>query len=106
MKKQKMLPVKTAEMNEDLFLAMISAKAEARAKQRQLAVAETKLHLSQMARKEEQRAAQKELDGMVAFVGVLSGLVVTGVCALTAPIWTAVLPIAATMAVMRKAGWI
>lgn len=106
MKKQKMLPAKAAEMNEDLFLAMLSAKSEARSKQRQLELAESKLHLSQMARVEEQRAAQKELDGMVAFVGVLSGLVVTGVCVLSAPVWTAVLPIAGTMAVMRKAGWI
>ena len=106
MKKQKMLPVKAAEMNEDLFLAMISAKSEARVKARQLAVAESKLHLTQMARKEEQRAAQRELDGIAAFVGVLSGLVVTGVCVLAAPIWTVALPITATMAVMRKAGWI
>ena len=98
--------LKAAEMNEDLFLAMISAKSETRVKARQLAVTEKKLHLSQMARKEEQRAAQRELDGMAAFVGVLSGLVVTGICVLAAPIWTAVLPITATMAVMRKAGWV
>ena len=106
MKNKKMLSVRAAEMNEDLFLAMLSAKAETRTKQRQLAAAETKLHLAQMARKEEQRAARKELDGMVALVGVASGLVVAGVCVLAAPVWTAVLPIAGTMAVMRKAGWL
>lgn len=106
MKKQKMLPVKAAEMNEDLFLAMISAKSEARVKARQLAVTETKLHLTQMARKEEQCAAQKEKDGMVAFFGVMAGLVVSGVCILAAPVWTAVLPIVGTLAIMRKARWI
>lgn len=106
MKNKKMLPVRAAEMNEDLFLAMLSAKAEARTKQRQLAAAESKLHLTQMARKEEQRAAQKELDGMVAFFGVMAGLVVSGVCILAAPVWTAVLPIVGTLAVMRKAGWL
>lgn len=106
MKKEKMPPGRAAEMNEDLFLAMLSAKSDAKAMERQLAAAETKLHLTQIARKEEQRAAKQEMDGMVAFVGVISGLVVTGVCALAAPVWTAVLPLVGTLAVMRKAGWI
>lgn len=106
MKKQKMLPVRAAEMNEDLFLAMISAKSEANAKAHQLAQAEEKLHLSQMARRQEHRAAQKKLDGMVAFIGVMVGLVVSGVCVLAAPVWTAALPAAGMLAVMRKAGWI
>ncbi len=106
MKKQKMLPVRAAEMNEDLFLAMLSAKSEARTVQQRLMAAQTKLHLSEAARKEAQRAAQQEKDGMVAFFGVMAGLVVSGVCILAAPVWTAVLPIVGTLAMMRKAGWL
>ena len=106
MKKEKKLSQAAAVMNDDLFLEMISAKSDARVKARQLAAAEAKVKLSEAARMEEQRAAERELDGMVAFVGVMTGLVVTGVCVLAAPVWTAVLPLVGTLAVMRKAGWI
>ncbi len=106
MKKQKMPPVKAAEMNEDLFLEMISAKSDARVNARRLAAANAKIKLLEAARAEEQLAMQREKDGMVAFFGVAAGLIVTGVCVLAAPVWTAVLPIIGTLAIMRKAGWI
>ena len=106
MKKEKRLPQVATASNDDLFLALISAKCDARAKERQLMLAETKLHLMEASCKEERRAAQKALDGMVGFISVMSGLVVTCVCVLAAPVWTAVLPMAGTAAVMRKAGWI
>ncbi len=92
-------------MNDDIFLAMISAKSDARVKARRLAAAEAKIELLEATRLEEQRAARKELDGMTGFIGVVCGLLVIGVCVLAAPVWTAALPILGTLAIMRKAGW-
>lgn len=106
MKKEKKLPQRAAAMNDDIFLAMLSAKSDARVKARRLAAAQAKIELLEAARLEEQRAAKQELDGMVAFVGVACGLVVIGACILAAPVWTVSLPILGTLAIMRKAGWI
>ena len=106
MKKQKMLPERAADLNDELFWQMLSARSGARENARRLAIAEAKLQLSEAYRREERRAARKELDGMVAFVGVVSCMVVSAVCILAAPIWTAVLPTVGMMAVMRRVGWI
>ena len=106
MKKEKRLPQKAAGMNDDMFLAMISAKSDARVKARQLAAAQAKIEQLEAARAEAQTAAKKKVNGMAAFVGVACGLVVIGACVLAAPIWTVSLPIVGTLAVMRKAGWI
>lgn len=48
----------------------------------------------------------KERDGIVAYVSVGVLLVVAAVCAIAAPVWTAALPLALMVAVMRKAGWV
>ena len=107
MGKKKNLPaVISAEENEALFLAALNAKAEANRTVAELAQMQRALVYSEMRRAEEKRAAQDEMDGLVGFVSVIALLIVTAVCALAAPIWTACLPIAAMLAVMRKGGWL
>lgn len=54
----------------------------------------------------ERKRWKKERDGMAAFVSVGVLLVVAAVCAIAAPVWTAALPLALMVVVMRKAGWI
>ena len=107
MSKNKNMPaVISAEENEALFLAALNAKAEANRRDAELAQMQRALVHSEMRRAEEKRAAQDEMDGLVGFVSVISLLIVTAVCVLSAPIWTACLPLSGMLAVMRKSGWL
>ena len=107
MSKNKNMPaVVQADENEALFLAALNAKAEANRTVAELARMQRALVHSEMRRSEEKRAAQDEMDGIVAFVSVGVLLVVAAVCAIAAPVWTAALPLALMVAVMRKSGWL
>ena len=107
MSKNKNMPaVISAEENEALFLAALNARSEANRRGAELAQARLALEQSEMTRAKEKRAAREEMDGLVGFVSVISLLIVTAVCVLAAPIWTACLPLAGMLAVMRKAGWV
>ena len=103
MSKKNLPAVVQAEDNEALFLAALNAKAEAN---RTVAELQRALVHSEMTRAKEKRAAQDEMDGLVGFVSVIALLIVTAVCILAAPIWTACLPLAGMLAVMRRVGWI
>ena len=106
MSKNKNLPAVVQPDNEELFLAALNARAEANRRGAELARMQRALAQSEIARAEEKRAAQREMDGLVGFVSVFALLIVTGVCVLAAPIWTACLPLAGMLAVMRKVGWL
>lgn len=107
MSKNKNLPaVVLADENEALFLAALNAKAEANRRGAELAQARLEVRQSEITRAKEKRAAQDEMDGLVGFVSVIALLVIAAVCVLAAPIWTACLPLAGMLAVMRKAGWV
>lgn len=107
MSKNKNLPaVISAEENEALFLAALNAKAEANRTVAELAQARLEVRQSEITRAKEKRAAQDEMDGLVGFVSVVALLVIAAVCVLAAPIWTACLPLAGMLAVMRKVGWL
>ena len=107
MSKNKNLPaVVPADENEALFFAALNARAEANRRGAELAQMHRALVHSEMLRAEEKRAAREEMDGLVGFVSVISLLVIAAVCVLAAPIWTACLPLALMVAVMRKSGWL
>lgn len=107
MSKNKNLPaVVQADENEALFLAALNARAEANRRGTELARMQRALVHSEMRRAEEKRAARREMDGLVGFASVIALLIVTAVCVLAAPIWTACLPLAGMLAVMRKVGWL
>ena len=107
MSKKRNLPaVMQTDENEALFFAVLNARAEAHRRGAELAQMQRALVHSEMRRSEEKRAAREEMDGLVGFVSVISLLIVTAVCVLAAPIWTACLPLAGMLAVMRKAGWV
>ena len=107
MSKKRNLPaVMQTDENEALFFAVLNARAEAHRRGAELAQMQRALVHSEMRRAEEKRAAQDEMDGMVGFVSVIALLIVTGVCILAAPIWTACLPLAGMLAVMRRGGWL
>ena len=103
---KKNLPAVVQAENEELFLAALNAKTEANRRGAELAQARLALEQSEMTRAKEKRAAQREMDGLVGFVSVISLLIVTFVCVLAAPVWTAALPLALMVAVMRKGGWL
>ena len=103
---KKNLPAVVQADNEELFLAALNAKAEANRRGAELAQARLELMQSEITRAEEKRAAQREMDGLVGFVSVITLLIVTAVCILAAPIWTACLPLAAMLTVMRRVGWL
>ena len=107
MSKKKNLPaVVQTEENEALFFAALNARAEANRAGAELAQTQLALVHSEMLRAEEKRAARREMDGLVGFVSVIALLVIAAVCVLAAPIWTACLPLAGMLAVMRKGGWL
>lgn len=107
MSKKKNLPaVVQTEENETLFFAALNARAEANRRGAELAQMQRALVHSEMTRAKEKRAAQDEMDGLVGFVSVIALLVIAAVCVLAAPIWTACLPLAGMLAVMRKVGWL
>ena len=106
MSKKKNLPAVVQADNEELFLAALNARAEANCRGAELAQMQRALAQSEMTRAKEKRAAQREMDGLVGFVSVIALLIVTAVCVLAAPVWTAALPLALMVAVMRKAGWV
>lgn len=106
MSKNKNLPAVVQTDNEELFLAALNARAEANRRGAELAQMKRALVHSEMTRAKEKRAAREEMDGLVGFVSVGVLLVITAVCILAAPIWTACLPLAGMLAVMRKVGWI
>lgn len=107
MSKKKNLPaVVQTEENETLFFAALNARAEANRRSAELAQTQRELMQSEITRAEEKRAAQDEMDGLVGFVSVIALLVIAAVCVLAAPIWTACLPLAGMLAVMRKGGWL
>ncbi len=103
---KKNLPAVVQADNEELFLAALNARAEANRRGAELAQARLELMQSEITRAEEKRAAQREMDGLVGFVSVGVLLVVAAVCALAAPVWTAAMPLALMVAVMRKVGWV
>ena len=103
---KKNLPAVVQADNEELFLAALNAKAEANRRGAELALMKRALVHSEMRRAEEKRAAREEMDGLVGFVSVISLLVIAAVCVLAAPIWTACLPLAAMLTVMRRVGWL
>ena len=102
---KKNLPAVVQADNEELFLAALNARAEANRRGAELAQMQRALVHSEMRRAEEKRAAQSEMDGLVGFVSMFALLIVTAVCVLAAPIWTACLPLTGMLAVMRKSGW-
>lgn len=107
MNKKRNLPaVVQTEENEALFLAALNARAEANRRGAELAQTQLALVHSEMLRSEEKRTARREMDGLVGFVSVIALLIVTGVCVIAAPIWTACLPLAGMLAVMRRVGWL
>ena len=106
MSKNKNLPAVVQADNEELFIAALNARAEANRRGAELARMQRALVYSEMTRAKEKRAAREEMDGMVGFVSVGVLLVVAAVCAIAAPVWTAALPLALMVAVMRKAGWL
>lgn len=103
---KKNLPAVVQADNEELLLAVLNARAEANRRGAELARMQRALVKSEMLRSEEKRAAREEIDGLVGFVSVGVLLVVAAVCALAAPVWTAALPLALMVAVMRKSGWL
>lgn len=103
---KKNLPAVVQTDNEELFLAALNARAEANRRGAELAQMKRALVHSEMTRAKEKRAAQDEMDGLVGFVSVIALLVIAAVCILAAPVWTACLPLAGMLAVMRKAGWL
>lgn len=106
MSKKKLPAVVQTEENEALFLAALNARAEANRRGAELAQARLEVRQSEITRAKEKRAAQDEMDGLVGFVGMIALFVITAVCVLAAPIWTACLPLAGMLAVMRKVGWL
>ena len=107
MNKKRNLPaVVQTEENEAPFLAALNARAEANRRGAELARVQRALVHSEITRAEEKRAARREMDGLVGFVSVISLFVIAAVCILAAPIWTACLPLAAMLAVMRKCRWL
>ena len=106
MSKNKNLPAVVQADNEELFLAALNARAEANRRCAELAETQRALAQSEMTRAKEKRAAQREMDGLVGFVGMIALFVITAVCVLAAPVWTAALPLALMVAVMWKAGWV
>lgn len=106
MSKKNLPAVVQTEENEALFLAALNAKAEANRRGAELAQMKRALVHSEMTRSNEKRAAQEEMDGLVGFVSVIALLVIAAVCVLAAPIWTACLPLAGMLAVMRRVGWL
>ena len=107
MNKKRNLPaVVQTEVNEALFFSALNARAEANRRGAELARVQRALVHSEMTRAEEKRAARREMDGLVGFVSVIALLIVTGVCVIAAPIWTACLPLAGMLAVMRRVGWL
>lgn len=107
MSKKKNLPaVVQTEENEALFFAALNARAEANRRGAELAQTQLALVHSEILRAEEKRTARREMDGLVGFVSVISLFVIAAVCILAAPIWTACLPLAAMLAVMRRVGWL
>ena len=106
MSKKNLPAVAQAEENEALFLAALNARAEANRRGAELAQMQRALVQSEITRAEEKRAAREEMDGLVGFVSVIVLLIVAAVCVLAAPIWTACLPLAGMLAVMRKVGWL
>ena len=106
MSKKNLPAVVQADENEALFFAALNARAEANRRGAELAQMQRALVHSEMRRAEEKRAAQREMDGLVGFVSVIALLIIAAVCILAAPIWTACLPLALMLAVMRKVGWV
>lgn len=106
MNKKRNLPAVVQADNEELFLAALNARSEANRRGAELAQTQLALVHSEMLRAEEKRTARREMDGLVGFVSVISLFVIAAVCILAAPIWTACLPLAGMLAVMRKAGWV
>lgn len=106
MSKKNLPAVVQTEENEALFFAVLNARAEAHRRGAELARMQRELMQSEITRAEEKRAAREEMDGLVSFVSVIALLIVTAVCVLAAPIWTACLPLALMLAVMRKVGWL
>ena len=106
MSKNKNLPAVVQTDNEELFLAALNARAEANRRGAELAQMKRALVHSEITRAKEKRAAQDEMDGLVGFVSVIALFVITAVCVLAAPIWTAFLPLAGMLAVMRRVGWV
>ena len=103
---KKNLPAVVQADNEELFLSALNARAEANRRGAELARVQRALVHSEITRAEEKRAARREMDGLVGFVSVISLFVIAAVCILAAPIWTACLPLAAMLAVMRRVGWL
>ena len=106
MSKKNLPAVVQTEENEALLFAVLNARAEANRRCAELARMQRALVHSEMRRSEEKRAAQREMDGLVGFVSVIALLVIAAVCVLAAPIWTACLPLAGMLAVMRRVGWL
>ena len=107
MNKKRNLPaVVQTEVNEALFFSALNARSEANRMGTELARMQRALVHSEMTRAKEKRAARREMDGLVGFVSVIALLIVTGVCVIAAPIWTACLPLAGMLAVMRRVGWL
>lgn len=104
MKKQKM-PVAPAQTHQVDIDALI-APYEVRCVQRELELTQEKLRCSEKMRIEEKRAAQKEKDGIMGFVGVVALLVVFAMCMLSKEMWTAIFPVLGLVAIMKKVGWI
>ena len=104
MSKKNLPTIVQTDTEEALFLAVLNARAEANRRGAELAQMQRALVRSEMTRREEKHAAQHEMKGLAAFVGVIACLIAAAVCLLAAPWWTAVAPLVMLSWVFRKAG--
>lgn len=74
--------------------------------ERELDETRAKLIESERKRTEEKKAAQKERDEIMGFVGLVAGLVILAGCALSSAPWTALFIFLGIVAIMRKVGWL
>lgn len=84
----------------------LMAPYERRWLERELDETRAKLIESERKRTEEKKAAQKERDEIMGFVGLTAGLVVLAGCALSSAPWTALFILLGLVAIMKKVGWI
>lgn len=87
-------------------LQRLGARTEYNRRKRETAVLVAALCEERRRRKRERDKHRKELNGMTAFITLISLLCVMVCCILSSAPWTAILAIICALAVMWKGGWI
>ena len=105
MSKKNLPAIVQTDTEEALFLATLNARAETNRRDAELAQMQRALVHSEMTRREEKRAAQREMKGLTAFVGVFACLFTRGTWLGATRWWTAVAPLALMLALLLWAGW-